>query len=113
MARRSLEWEVEPNEIRRRDAGCVSSACWRIHGNGQITKRNDAGGRGAANPFSHVTHLHKASSDLRQAPRISQDNGLLPAKFRTGGPSRPLRTASTPRLFSQLGAKSAHFVSIG
>src|SRR5215510_16609513 len=102
MARRSLEWEVEPNEIRRRDAGCVSRACRRTHRIGQITKRNDAGGRGAANPFSHATHLHKASSDLRQAPRICQDNGLLPAKFRTGDRPGPFDHRTNARIFANL-----------
>jgi len=83
MARRALERQVEPNEIRRRDAGRVSRDCRRIHASGEITKRNGAGSGCAANPFSHVTHLHKASSGLRQARMICRNNGLASLKFAT------------------------------
>lgn len=82
MARRPFEWQAESDEIRRRHAGRLSRACRRMQG-GQTCQRNRAGSCGAANPFSYVTHLHKASSELRQAPMICRDNGLVSLKFAT------------------------------
>src|SRR5439155_14222166 len=82
MARRALERQVEPDEIRRRDAGRVSRDCRRIHASGEVTKRNGAGSGCAANPFSHVTHLRKASSGLRPARTICRNNGSGITKVR-------------------------------
>src|SRR5262245_40619689 len=102
MARRALERQIEPSDIRRHHAGRVRSACRGVRGTGQTSERNRAGNYGGANLLSPVTHLHKPASDLRRGPRIRLYNGLLPSRFRTDNAEAPAMEPSQAASLSKI-----------